>query len=80
MVIFRLTGPQTEINKNNYQKMEHKNDFLLASSMFLTWLSAITTNQIIGTLTVIVLILTAYNRYLDNKKKGLEIKRLEKLN
>jgi len=60
--------------------MEHKNDILLTASMFLTWLCTITQSQIIGCLTVVVLLFTIYNKYLNTKKLKAEIKRLERNN
>jgi hypothetical protein len=58
--------------------MENKHDILLASSMFLTWLNTITQSQIIGVLTIIVIGITFYYRYLSTKHKKLEIEK-EKL-
>ena len=57
--------------------MEHKKHILLATSTFMIWLSTITTSQIIGFLTVLVLFLTATNYFYSTQKQKLEMKKVE---
>lgn len=52
--------------------MQQNGNLLLASSFFMTWLTSITQSQIIGFLTILVLIATLIERYysIQNKRNG----------